>query len=295
MSTPLVTVGVPVHNGARFLERTLDSVLAQGIDDLEVIISDNGSTDATAAICRRYARQPRIRYLRSPRNRGAAWNYNRLVALARGPYFKWASADDVLAPTYLERCLETFERGGRDVVLCYPRTMLIDADDRVVEHYEDRMDLPLDDPVARLRVVLRDLRLCNAVFGLVRRDVLRGTRLIGPYHSSDAVLLAELVLRGEVHEIPERLFRRRRLDEPGARHRLSLAELNRWFEPTRRARHFFPRTRLISEHVRAIAKAPLSPSQRLRCLGVLASEWGPRYWRVVGGEFKRALLPTAIS
>lgn len=104
---PLVSIGVPVRNGARFLEQALDSLLAQSYQEFELIISDNASTDQTEAICRAYAaRDGRIRYYRSSKDLGLAHNYNYLFQLARGEYFKWAAADDLHEPDYVLRCLD---------------------------------------------------------------------------------------------------------------------------------------------------------------------------------------------
>ena len=73
MHRPYVSIGMPVYNGGRFLERAIETTLAQDFDDLELVISDNGSTDATEEICRSYvATDPRVRYHRLPENRGAA-------------------------------------------------------------------------------------------------------------------------------------------------------------------------------------------------------------------------------
>src|SRR5687767_14896710 len=86
--TPGVSVGVPVYNGEDYLAECLESLLKQSFEDFELILSDNGSTDATEQICREYAaRDARIRYLREPENRGGSWNFNRLPRLARGEYF----------------------------------------------------------------------------------------------------------------------------------------------------------------------------------------------------------------
>ncbi|MGH9537954.1 MAG: glycosyltransferase family 2 protein, partial [Terriglobales bacterium] len=85
---PRVSVGVPVRNGERFLVETLDSLLGQTYTGFELIISDNASTDNTEAICREYAaRDPRVRYYRSPQDVGLANNYNSLFARAEGDYF----------------------------------------------------------------------------------------------------------------------------------------------------------------------------------------------------------------
>jgi len=54
-NTPRVTVAIPVYNGDNYVHEALDSVLAQTFQDFEIVISDNGSTDRTEAICREYA------------------------------------------------------------------------------------------------------------------------------------------------------------------------------------------------------------------------------------------------
>ena len=75
----LVTIGVPVYNGERFLEQCLDSLLSQTYRDFVLVISDNASTDRTQEICGRYAKaDPRVRYHRNPVNIGLYGNFNRL-------------------------------------------------------------------------------------------------------------------------------------------------------------------------------------------------------------------------
>src|SRR4051794_21589581 len=109
-STPTLTIGLPVFNGARFVQETIDSVLAQTFTDFELLISDNASTDETEAIARSAADgDGRITYRRNEVNVGLARNLNLLVPLATGRLFKWAAADDVLRPTYLERCVATID------------------------------------------------------------------------------------------------------------------------------------------------------------------------------------------
>ena len=103
MSTPkLVSIGLPVFNGDAYLEAAVDSLLSQDYKSIEVIISDNGSTDRTEEICRAYAKaDARIRFYRNKDNMGAAQNYNRVFALSRGKYFKWQAVDDKCHPEFL--------------------------------------------------------------------------------------------------------------------------------------------------------------------------------------------------
>jgi glycosyltransferase involved in cell wall biosynthesis len=151
ISPPRITIGVPVYNGERHLRQALDSLLAQDTTDFRLVISDNASTDRTAEICQAYvARDPRVSYVRNEKNLGAAANYNRLLHMATTPYFKWASADDVCEPQLLTRCLEVLE-ARPNVVLAYPKTVLIDEDDHFLRNHDDRLHMPFPGPAERLR------------------------------------------------------------------------------------------------------------------------------------------------
>src|SRR6266508_180906 len=93
---PLVSIGMPVFNGQRFIRQALDSLLSMDYPNFELIISDNASTDGTAEICQDYAaRDRRIRFYRNAKNEGAFGNFARVLALARGNYFMWAAHDDI--------------------------------------------------------------------------------------------------------------------------------------------------------------------------------------------------------
>lgn len=102
-SHPVVTIGVPVFNGAAFIDRALASLTAQTYDDLEIVVSDNASTDATADIVKGHAaRDGQIAYLRRDSTVPVYENFRGLVEHARGEYFMWASADDVWRPRFVE-------------------------------------------------------------------------------------------------------------------------------------------------------------------------------------------------
>src|SRR4051794_17704887 len=89
-SYPEVSICLPVYNGENYVGEAIRSILGQSFENLELIISDNASTDETARICQAFAAQDsRVRYVRSPVNRGLAWNHNRAFALARGRYAMW--------------------------------------------------------------------------------------------------------------------------------------------------------------------------------------------------------------
>jgi glycosyltransferase involved in cell wall biosynthesis len=270
---PAVSIGLPVYNGARFLASALDSLLGQTYEDLELVVSDNASTDETEEICRDHAaRDSRIRYLRHDVNRGAAWNFNVVVRETSAPYFKWAAHDDLLAPTCVERCVEVLE-AFECASLVYPWTRMIDENGDLVREYKDGIDLRAATPHERLVGLVRKLVYGNAAFGLMRRSVLEQTRLLGSFPSADYVLLAELALLGEIHEIPEFLFFRREHAGMSRRANATSAEVAEWFEPgsgDKRVREF---TRLFVEHFRSIRSMPFGVRERARCAASFADTW----------------------
>lgn len=281
---PLVSIGLPVYNGARFLREALEANLSQTVEDVEVIVCDNASTDETPDILAAVAaKDPRLRVYRNAENLGAAANYNRTVELARGRYFRWATHDDLVAPTHLERLLQAFEQGPDSMVLAYPKTAIIDASGAVVGEYEDRADVR-GPAHRRLRHLLRNLSLCNPVLGLAPLKVFRSTRLIGPYRSSDKVFLYELALLGEIVEVPERLFLRRRDESLPSPSNLEARDQAAWFDP-RRA-HSSYRWTLVRNGFEAVRRAPLTFAARQRCRLVLlrdAVRWRRQLWAELRG------------
>lgn len=115
----VVTIGMPVFNGERFIREALDSILSQTYREFELIISDNHSTDATPSIVRQYAAlDSRIRYVRQPQNLGLFRNTEFVMQAGTGRYFMLVGDDDVYEPTYLERLVNILERSA-DVGLAY--------------------------------------------------------------------------------------------------------------------------------------------------------------------------------
>lgn len=118
LTRPRVSVIIPTYNRAGLLPRALDSVLAQSVPDLEVLVVDDGSTDATRDVAVRYD-DPRIRYLAQPRNLGAAAARNRGMRESRGEYIAFLDSDDEWLPGKLARQLDVFRRSSDDVGLVY--------------------------------------------------------------------------------------------------------------------------------------------------------------------------------
>ena len=287
-----VSIGLPIYNAAKYLEESLSSLVAQTHEDLEIVISDNASTDETEEICRRFADlDPRIRYIRQPLNRGAAFNHNFVAAQSTGDYFRWYSYDDRLDPRCVEVCARALD-DNPELVLSWPETFVIDETSEVVDRY--RTDLPWDNhsPSSRMRSLLSQraddtlLDRCYPIYGLMRRTVLRSCMPMGSFSGSDTVILVEMALRGPWQQVPERLFYNRRHAESSVPGR-TVEEIAHWMNPGMLEGRSMPETHKLLGYLRAIQRAPLSRTERLRCVRIVAL-WIPRYrrWRVIGGELK---------
>jgi glycosyltransferase involved in cell wall biosynthesis len=291
---PRVTVGLPVFNGEAYLVEAIESVLGQTFTDFELIISDNGSTDGTAAICRAYAaRDPRVRYVRSPRNQGAAWNYNRLVELAQGDYFRWLAADDALAPTLLEKSVFILDSYPR-VVLAFTWTQDIDESGSPLRVKHSTVGADSAQPHDRFRGLANVVpwHNCEEVFGLMRTAILRQTAMIAPYTDSDRTLLAELGLHGPFYEISEPLFLHRI-------HATSSVVVNpdgharaAWFDPRLRDKLVLPNWRQLSELARVIRRSPVRGLERFLCYLELG-RWAKRRRHYLLEDLARTLRQLA--
>jgi glycosyltransferase involved in cell wall biosynthesis len=128
--SPAVSIGLPVYNGARFLQEALDALLGQTWQDLELIISDNCSTDATREICERAAaRDPRVRYMRQPENIGPTRNFAFVLQQARGEFFMWAAHDDRWDSGWIEALVARLRAGA---ALAFGEVVQVDEHNRLL-------------------------------------------------------------------------------------------------------------------------------------------------------------------
>ncbi|NNC92038.1 MAG: glycosyltransferase family 2 protein [Acidimicrobiia bacterium] len=315
-STPLVSIGLPVYNGENYLADAIKSHLGQTLTDFELVISDNGSTDATEAICRRFAAQDsRIRYYRSDVNRGIRWNLPRVFELARGTYFRWAAHDDLVAPTMLEACLDVLEKDP-SVALCMPKTLVIDDESRIVRFPEGHFTsgcvgeddeshrlrlLASDRPAERFRGVLLMSLRCHEIFGLARREQMAGTGLYRGYNGSEKVFLAELALIGRYVELDEPLFYNRWHDERASANRRATGQ-NQVVDPRKSKRLAAPHEiRTGLGYLSLIPSADVSLWERVRCLGVFGrfalrlDRWQHIINKLITGKSNTALVEPELE
>lgn len=285
---PRVSIGLPVYNGEQFVAETIESILAQTYPNFELIICDNASTDRTEALCREYAaKDERIRYMRNATNLGAARNYNLTVELATGEYFKWAAADDLIAPEYLEMCVKVLD-ANPDVLVCHSKSRFIDENGMHLRDHEDLLDFRDKSASERYaRYLFRRAGGWSAILGLMRLAELRKTALHGAYLAADKILLGELILRGQLFQLPQRLLSRRRHAQQSWQANRTKQALSEWFDPENRNRLLLPTgAKLLVESMRSIRRSPLSPGTALMCYKH-AIVWGARM--VIGGPLKGKL------
>lgn len=273
-SKPLVTIGIPVHNGMPYLPETVQSLLDQTWDDFELVISDNASNDGTSEFCREIVqRDPRVRLLRNDAKVGAAVNFNRLVDGAQGKYFKWAAADDLCRPEFVQRCVDALERTP-DAVVSHCQFDCIGPHGETVDYWHEPDHLRHEGLARRFRSNLRGVHVDVIMFGLIRTDVLQQTRLFRFVPGTDRILLAELALRGTIVEVPERLFLRRLHPKQSWAVHPSRAEHASWIHPHARGK-VCPTWSMLREYLSVVAEAPVGLAVKGACL-IALGVWAGR-------------------
>lgn len=207
----LVSVGLPVRNAGTRVADVVASILAQDHPRIELVISDNASTDDTEEVCRDLARSDeRVVYHRQPENIGLLNNFIHTMRKATGTFFRWIGDDDRLEPTFVSRCLREFAQDERLILVTTGVTYT--GPDGVAESaVYDGTGLRSDDPVERFTEILRLLNqshlMIDPLYGMIRRApaaaIPRRNML-----REDEVFAAKLALAGPWGHVPEVLAHR---------------------------------------------------------------------------------------
>ena len=167
MTHPLVSIGIPTYNRAALLEHALGSALGQTYEHLEVVVSDNASTDDTEWVLHARARHdPRLRIVRQPENRGLTANFNAVYEAVRGDYVLLLSDDDWLDRDYVERCVAELEADpGLAVVAGAYRSFRHDGTDA---GRGTVLQLEQEDAGARISAYLAQATHASLFYGVMR-------------------------------------------------------------------------------------------------------------------------------
>jgi glycosyltransferase involved in cell wall biosynthesis len=205
---PLVSIGLPVYNGEKTISRAVESLIDQTYTHIEIIISDNGSSDKTLDIINTLAQQDhRIKVLQGNTNRGSIWNFNHVFEESSGEFFMWASHDDLHEVEFVALCVEAL-KDDEEAVLCAPRMqMVLEGILKPVwissmNSFTDKRQL-----LPRFRETLMHFPAVS-IYGMFRKSALKKTRLLRNVMGGDLLLIQELSLFGHFVGLDRVLFTR---------------------------------------------------------------------------------------
>ena len=257
---------MPVYNEERWLGEAIESLLAQTRGDWVLHISDNASTDGTESICRDAAkRDSRVRYERHEVNRGSGFNWTHVLNQATTPYFAWTGGHDRWAPTFVEALVPMLD--DPEVIVAYPRSQSMDLEGELGTVYsDDHTNTHMSDPAERFLRIVKELGICNLLYGIWRTEVLKKGE-VRPSYGPDTLLITELSFLGHFAQHPEVLFLRRALRSgESSAERIARA----WSDVTGQQREGMPGllhavSAFIQAHIDIVysAPVPLSQTQRL--------------------------------
>ncbi len=278
---PLVSIGVPVYNEARFLQESLDSLLAQDYANLEIIISDNASTDETQSICERYAEQhTHIQYHRRQENCGPAGNFVAVLEQAKGRYFIWAAGHDLWSSNYISACVTSLEQRP-EAVLALGTAQWIDEHGAVLTKETGWTDTRGMDVIARYFSVLWGNM--HPVLGLVRREQLAAFPMINTV-GADLIILSRLALVGDfVHVLSASWSRREFRQEQQYEDKLKRYKSRAYGLSSSLLGRLFPFARLPVELVKGVFVSEQKLWVRLLIILLLLPSFPVRY---VAGRIK---------
>jgi len=201
---PKVSIGIPVFNGANTLAKTISAAINQDYTNLEIIVSDNCSTDGTQVIAEGFqSKDSRIRYIRQEQNYGMTANFNKVFEYATGEYFMWAAHDDQHESTFISKCLP-FLMSHPEAGLCVPRTQTyFRGEVSWISNMKTFAGIQ-----SRIKLYNETLKHFPAVgmYGLYRSSKITNTHLLRNFTGADLVFVQDLVLHGDIVICEDILF-----------------------------------------------------------------------------------------
>jgi glycosyltransferase involved in cell wall biosynthesis len=207
---PLVSVCIPTYNRSERLLRAVERLLTGTYTHLEIIISDNASTDDTRARCSELCEQhPNVRYFQHKANRGPTENFRFARLMAKGKYFLWHGDDDYLAEDFITRCVGELEAD--------PTLVLVSGlgayhkGDNVVTHHGNLIRPSFESGLLRALYFISTVQEGSIFSGLYRREAVTGCDMPNCL-AGDHVWLAEVLLQGKAKVVPDTFVYREEWD-----------------------------------------------------------------------------------
>ncbi len=278
----LVSIGLPVRNAGDRVVNVVRSVLAQDHPHMELVISDNASTDDTEDVCRELARSDsRVAYHRQPQNIGLLNNFRYVIGAATGTYFRWIGDDDRLETSFVSRCLEMFAKDPR-LILVTTGISYTGEDGRTQTLAYEGGGLASDDPAERFIEMLRLLNASHLMIDPLYGMMLRETVAAIPRRNmlnEDQVFATKLALAGPWGHVPEvlahRVWKSERVNTLGRR-----LDVPMWQWRIRNALQ-------ARETMRWLRHADLTEEQRRRARAAVYQMYLTRQWKVIRRRSRR--------
>jgi len=202
---PKVTIGIPAYNGAKTIEKSINSLLAQTFKNFELIISDDASDDETGSICQRYAlKDSRILYVRQAQNIGEYSNLEFLLSKAKGKYFMCLANDDWLSPEFVEVNVSALDSNLKFVASTSPNCH--EGDENDTNKY---IDFNLEGTTKqRFANFLQNAWISHGIFSsLIRTEVIKNYKNFNfSYAGADWSFNLFLCSKGEINRTKKGLI-----------------------------------------------------------------------------------------
>ena len=216
-----LSIGLPVYNGEKFLQKCLDSLLAQTFSNFELIISDNASTDNTSKICQEYSKKDkRIRYIRQESNIGLLPNFNFVLQQAKNEFFMWIGVDDYILPDYVKKNMEILASNSNVVGSVskinrynFSEPQINNIDSKFVNFIKKlRTRFRKRDAFSisggydqKVRAYLTN-STCQVIYGVFRTDKLRKSIITSLFVGLDWAEMLNVLKFGDIHVVDEVLM-----------------------------------------------------------------------------------------
>lgn len=207
---PLVSIGMPVYNGEKYIKEALYSLLAQTFTDFELIISDNHSTDETPKICQEFAcKDSRIRYIRQDKNIGAIANFEFVLQEASSNFFMWAASDDFWSENWIELLYNVASEHQN--VAAFGKVLTVNKSSQTIKHLADKQKYNFvgSKVIRRIKYFLfpESMGKANVAYSMFRTEGLKKINISS--YDFDYILIFDLLHYLEIKSVPNTfLFKR---------------------------------------------------------------------------------------
>lgn len=280
-NSPLVSIGIPIFNEGTFIQQSLDALLTQDYQNIEIIISDNASTDETEKICVEYAAKYEwVHYHRFNKNQGPAKNFDYVLQAATGKYFMWAAGHDLWAKNYLSACIEMLENHPT-AIIAYGSSQWINEQNETFGRQYGWVDTRGMDIIARYFTIFWGNM--HPILGVIRTKAIQNCPIYNTV-GADLILLSNLILKGDfIHAVNTQWSRREFRVENNYEDKLKRYKSQEYRLASSILNKTFPLFRLPLELMKSLLKSDLSLFKRCAILLLLIPSFPIRY---ISGKYK---------